>query len=137
MQLFCYITFTGNCRAAMTFYKNCLGGELIFQTLGESPNGQQMPHRMKNLIVHSKLSNKGLILMGSDLTPETGLVKGNTISFMLDCSSEIVIKKTFKKLSIGGTINHPLENTFQGNLIGNLTDKYGNNWILNFHKNKH
>ena len=39
----------------MNFYKECLGGELIFQTIGESPLSERMPDRMKDCILHSTL----------------------------------------------------------------------------------
>jgi PhnB protein len=45
-QINSYLTFSGNCREAMTFYKECLGGELAFQTVGESPLSDQMPKQM-------------------------------------------------------------------------------------------
>jgi hypothetical protein len=32
-----YLKFNGNCREAMTFYKNCLGGELTLNTVAGSP----------------------------------------------------------------------------------------------------
>jgi len=32
-----YLNFDNNCREAMNFYKDCLGGELFFQTVGEMP----------------------------------------------------------------------------------------------------
>ncbi len=130
-----YLTFNGNCREAMTFYKECLGGELSFQTIGESPMAEKMPAQMKECILHSTLTTQGFILMGSDMTPETGLIKGNAHSLMLDCSSEEEIKKKFNKLSAGGEIKHQLENTFWGALFGDLQDKFGNNWILNFDNN--
>jgi PhnB protein len=133
-QINSYITFNGNCREAMTFYKECLGGELTFQTIGESPIADQMPQKMKASILHSTLTTESFILMGSDMTPETGLVKGNAVSLMLNCSSESDIRMFFEKLSDGGTIKHALENTFWGALFGDLTDKYENNWILNFEK---
>jgi PhnB protein len=30
-----YLHFNGDCREAMTFYRECLGGELSLQTIGE------------------------------------------------------------------------------------------------------
>jgi PhnB protein len=130
-----YLTFNGNCREAMTFYQNCLSGELYFQTIGESPLSEQMPQRMKDCILHSTLTTEGFLLMGSDMTPEKGLIKGNAVSLMLNCSSEIEINTLFKALSDGGMVKHPLETTFWGALFGDLTDKFGNNWLLNFDKN--
>lgn len=135
-QINTYLTFSGNCREAMIFYKNCLSGELTFQTVGESPMAEQMPTQMKEYILHSMLAAEGFVLMGSDMTPETGLVKGNAVTIMLNCSSEEEIRAVFDKLSEGGIIKHKLEHTFWGALFGDLTDKFGNNWILDFDKNK-
>lgn len=119
----------------MTFYRECLGGELSFQTVGESPLSSKMPERMKNCILHSTLSKGALVLMGSDLVSEKGLIKGNSVSLSLNCSSEEEIKNYYAKLSAGGTVNHQLEESFWGALFGDLTDKFGNHWILNYTKN--
>ncbi len=131
-QINAYLSFHGNCREAMIFYRECLGGELTLQTIGESPLADQMPQEMKECILHATLKTEDLVIMGSDMTPETGLIKGNAVSLMLKCSSEADIRISFDKLSDGATIKHPLENTFWGALFGDLTDKFGNNWILNF-----
>jgi PhnB protein len=136
-QINSYLTFNGNCREAMTFYQECLGGHLTFQNVGESPLSDKMRQQMKDCILHSTLSKEGFVIMGSDMTPETGLIKGNSVSLMLNCSSEENIRTFFNKLSNGGTVKHPLENTFWGALFGDLTDQFGNNWILNFDKNNH
>jgi len=125
-----YLTFNGNCREAMMFYQKCLGGELSFQTVGESPLSEKMPARMKNLILHSTLMNDGLILMGSDMTSEQGLLKGNAVSLVLNCKSEKEIRICYKKLSKSGEQTHPIENTFWNALSGELADKYGHNWML-------
>jgi PhnB protein len=134
MQIHSYLTFNGNCREAMTFYHECLGGKLIFQTVGELPISNKMPKQMKDCILHAILTKETLILQGSDMVPQIGLVKGNAISLSLDCSSEEEIKKVYTKLSEEGKSSHPLESTFWGALFGNLTDKYGNHWILNYTK---
>lgn len=134
-QIHSYLTFNGNCREAMTFYQQCLGGELNFQTVGGSPLSKKMPKQMKDCILHATLTKEALVLQGSDMVPKTGLVKGNTVSLSLDCSSEKELKKVYAKLSEDGKANHPLEDTFWGALFGDLTDKFGNHWILNFNKN--
>jgi PhnB protein len=131
-----YLTFGGNCREAMSFYKDVLGGELQLQTIGESPMADKMPPDMKNYILHAQLTNGGLLLMGSDMVSEQGLQKGNAVSLMLACESEAAIKDCYKKLSAEGLASHPLEDTFWGALFGDLTDKYGNHWLLNFNKNQ-
>jgi PhnB protein len=125
-----YLTFSGNCREAMNFYRDCLGGELFFQTIGESPLAEKMPEKMKEMILHSSLENGSLVLLGSDMVPDSGLKKGNAVSLSLMCDSEEEIRESYRKLSEGGQPTHPLEKTFFGALLGGLTDKYGNSWLL-------
>lgn len=127
-----YLTFNGNCREAMTFYQQCLGGELVFQTIGDSPLSDNMPAAMKKNIVHSTLSRDGIMIIGSDMVPEKGLMKGNAVSLMLNCSSEEEIRNCYSKLAYGGEPTHPPHETFWGALFGNLTDKFGNQWLLHF-----
>lgn len=136
MQINTYLTFNGNCREAMAFYQACLGGELMLQPIDGSPLADQMPSEMKACILHSTLIAEGFTLMGSDMAPEIGLVKGNAVSLMLNCSSEKEIEITFAKLSEGGIVRHNLETTFWGALFGDLTDKFGNNWLLHFSENR-
>src|SRR3989338_7364674 len=127
-----YLPFHGNCREAMTFYQSCLGGDLTFQTVGESPLSVKMPKPMKDYIVHATLRKEALVLQGSDMVPPSGLVKGNAVSLSLECSSEEEIKKVYDQLSTEGKADHPLEYTFWGALFGGLTDKYGNHWLINY-----
>jgi PhnB protein len=135
-QINSYLTFSGNCRDAMTFYKRCLGGELVVQTIGESPLSEKMPLQMKECVLHSTLTKGNLVLMGSDMVSEEGLTRGNSVSLMLNCSSEEEIRTCYKKLSSGGEATHPLEDTFWGALFGDLTDKFGNRWMLHYDKNQ-
>ena len=131
-QINSYLTFNGNCREAMNFYKECLGGELVLQTIGESPLSDKMPSKMKESILHSTLTKENLLLMGSDMVDEKGLVKGNSVSLMLNCSSEDEVITCYSNLSKGGMATHPLEHTFWGALFGDLVDKFGNHWLLHF-----
>ncbi|MGG9961205.1 VOC family protein [Ferruginibacter sp. SUN106] len=135
-QINSYLTFNGNCREAMTFYKESLGGELILQTIGDSPLAEKMPAKMKDCILHSTLTNGALIIMASDMVGDKGLIKGTAVSLMLNCSSEEETRHFYAKLSAGGERTHPLETSFWGALFGDLTDKFGNQWLLHFDKNQ-
>lgn len=118
----------------MHFYKECFGGELFIQTVGGSPLTDQMPELMKNSVLHSTLTTDHIVLMGSDMVADDGLITGNAVSTMIDCSSEEEINFIYNKLSNGGKTNHPLELTFWGALFGDVTDRYGNHWLLHFQK---
>lgn len=129
-----YLTFNGNCREAMTFYQDCLGGDLHLQTVGESPMSPEMPESMKHCILHATLQNGSIVLMGSDMVGSEGIQKGNTISLMLNGFSEKHIHECYRKLSAGGKQVHQIAPTFWGALFGDLVDKFGNHWLLNFNK---
>lgn len=131
MQLCAYLTFTGNCREAMEFYQACIGGKLDFQTVGESPLAGTMPAKMKSRIMHATLTNGSLVIMGSDMTPQSGCVSGNAVSLLLNFPTEDETRECYERLVQGGSADHPLNITFWGALFGDLTDKYGNHWLLN------
>ncbi len=134
MTINAYLTFNGNCTEAMTFYQKCLGGELFFQTLEHSVLSDGMPEKMRKCIVHSTLKSEQLILMGSDLVSDHGLSRGNAVSLVLSCRSEKEIRACYKKLSEGGQATYPLESSFRGALFGGLTDRFGNEWLLDYNK---
>ena len=91
---------------------------------------------MKDFILHSSITNGSLILTGSDIVPETGLIRGNTVLLLFNSGSEKELKSCYKKLSDGGQITHPLKKKFWGAVFGGLTDKFGNHWLLNYSKNE-
>ncbi|MDQ3782634.1 MAG: VOC family protein, partial [Actinomycetota bacterium] len=62
-----YISFDGNAREALEFYKSVLGGELSVMTFGEV-GGETGPGADK--IMHGQLqSPSGFTLMGADSPP--------------------------------------------------------------------
>jgi PhnB protein len=132
-----YLTFAGNAREAMIFYRKCIGGKLEIRAIGQSPLANQMPVKMKKYILHSSLVKKEFAIMASDMVGENGLAKGNSVSILLNCDSEKEIKNIYKKLAQGGKQTHPIETTFFGSLLGDLVDKYGNTWLLHFKKTNH
>src|SRR5580704_4249061 len=110
MRIHSYLTFNGNCRAAMEFYKDCLGGRLHFQTVGESPLGEKMPMAMQDYILQSTLTKGDFLLMASDFVEDKGLIRGNAVSLVLDCDSRADLKKYYDRLARGGEATHHLDN---------------------------
>lgn len=89
---------------------------------------------MKDSILHATLKKDNVVLLASDMVSHTGLIKGNAVSLMLNCSTEDELKKCFEKLSRGGEQTFPIEVTHWGALFGGLSDKYGNHWLLHYQK---
>ncbi len=90
---------------------------------------------MKDSILHATLKNDNVMLLASDMVSNSGLIKGNAISIMLNCSSEDELKNCYEKLSEEGEKTFPIEVTFWGALFGGLTDKFGNHWLLHYQQN--
>ena len=130
-QLNAYLVFPGNCREGMDFYKRCLGGELTLMTIGDSPMTAQMPAEMHGKIMHSALTSGKMVLMASDNVGEEEYRPGNNIYLCLVCESKEEIETLFSKLSQGGRVRNPLKKEFFGT-YGDLTDRYGFNWMFQF-----
>ena len=129
-----YLNFNGKTREAMTFYQECLGGELVMQKISESPMAARVPSEMGAKIFHSSLTKDNLVLMASDMMGNN-IVKGNSISLCVNCSSDEEINSFFTNLSKGGNVKEPLHQSFWGATFGSLTDKFGITWIFNYSKN--
>ena len=130
-QLNPYLTFNGKCREAMMFYQQCLGGELVMQKISESPMAAQMPSEAGANILHSSLTSGAIVLMGSDMMCGDK-TRGNDFSLCLNFTNDEEINECFKKLSEGGKVKMDLHQTFWGATYGELTDKFGFNWSLNY-----
>ncbi len=118
----------------MTFYQQCLGGELILQKISESPMAAQMPSEAGAHILHSSLIGEGISIFASDMMGQN-LVVGNNIGLCMNCSSDDEINTFFSKLAEGGKVKMPLHQSFWGATYGELTDKFGIHWMFNFSKN--
>jgi PhnB protein len=120
----------------MNFYQSCLGGELVFQTIGESPLSDKMPESMKNCILHSSLKQDNFEILASDIVGNKGYQVGNNNSILIYFDSQEDFVKTYNRLSEGGEKLHQPEVTFWGALFADLKDRYGNQWLLHFIKPK-
>lgn len=131
-QINAYLSFAGNCREAMNFYKECFGGELELKTFEEAPGGL-MEDVSKQQIMHARLTSGGLLLMGSDGLQGTP-ANGNVVNLNVNCSSEEQINLFFTNLSEGGNVTMPIADQFWGARFGMLVDKFGIAWMLNWEK---
>lgn len=124
-----YLTFNGNCHEAMTFYNECFGGELVLETVKDSPMESHWPKEVQNNILHSILVSETISILASDMVEQNGLTVGNNITLALVCNTNQEIEMYFQRLSQDGTIKYPLHNFYNGK-IGGIIDKFGINWLL-------
>lgn len=136
-QIHAYLTFNGNCREAMTFYRDCIGGELQLQPIQGSPIEGQCQGGKEGDILHSSLTGNGFLLMASDMVGKEGYRVGTNLSLSVACSSEEEMQRYFTSLSAGGHVIEPIRKQFWGDTFGALTDRYGVCWMFIHNKNIH
>jgi PhnB protein len=124
-----YLTFPGNCREAMSFYKDALNGELEIMPFRGSP--VKIPEEYKNSVLHATLRFGDGTVMASDGMPDQELTNGNSDFISIACNNEIKAQLFFSNLSSGGTVIMPFEETFWDAKFGICIDKFGKSWMVN------
>ena len=124
-----YISFDGNARQAMEFYKSIFGGTLTLNTFGElgapdSPDADKIMHGMLE-------TDSGLTLMGADTPPGTEHNPGTNISVSLSGEDADELGGYWNKLSESGTVSVPLEKQMWGDEFGSCVDQFGISWLVN------
>ncbi|MFJ7071552.1 VOC family protein [Streptomyces sp. NPDC098781] len=122
-----YISFAGDARQALEFYKEVFGGTLKVNTYAEF--GQQ-DSPMADKIMHGMLeAPNGFTLMAAD-TPSDDHNPGNNISVSLSGDDDAELRGYWEKLSAGGQVSVPFEKQMWGDVFGMCTDRFGITWMV-------
>lgn len=122
-----YINFNNTCREAMTFYRECFGGELSLTVVGESPMKDMFPAEHRDKILHADLTGGDFSLLATDLPGPNKVFSSGSIVLTLVCDTKAELESLFGKLSEGGNVTHPVMQFYAGSM-GNVTDKFGVAW---------
>jgi PhnB protein len=137
MNLAPYLNFPGTTEEAMKFYEKALGGTLTeIHRFGTMPGSENMPEAVKNGVMHVGLELPGGgRIMASDTIDGMGQphVVGTNMSISLHPSSRDEADRLFSALAEGGTVGMPLADQFWGDYYGHLTDRFGVQWMVNYH----
>jgi PhnB protein len=124
-----YVSFDGNARQAMEFYKGVFGGDLNTNTFGEFGQADS-PDADK--VMHSQLeTDSGFTLMASDTPAGMQRNPGDTITISLSGDDADALRGYWEKLSEGGTVTMPLEKQMWGDEFGMCMDRFGVPWMVN------
>ncbi|MEG0259771.1 MAG: glyoxalase/bleomycin resistance/extradiol dioxygenase family protein [Lysinibacillus sp.] len=135
MAINVYLTFDGNCREAVAFYEKVFGvKQAQIMTYGDAPMDSNHPlsKEQSELILHTRLNIFGSNVMFSDAYPGFPYIKGNNISLSFVSDDEEKIKTTFQALQEGGSVQMELQETFWSKCYGQITDKFGIEWQMNY-----
>jgi len=127
-----YLNFNGNCEEAINFYKDALGGELLFmQRYGES---SMKGMGDDNNVMHCTLKIGDSHIMASDNPEGQPAAVGSNVSLAIGSNDPTGAEAMFAKMAEGGSVTMPMQQTFWAERFGMLTDKFGINWMFNCEK---
>lgn len=127
-----HLSFPGNCREAMTFYQQVIGGVLeAMITYGETPAASEVPPEMADRIVHASLNIRGRRLMGADMTCDSHqTMQGSCVHLEFDRLERAA--EVFDQLQQGGKVFMPFSETFWAKRFGMVTDRFGTHWMIGY-----
>lgn len=138
MQISPYLNFPGNAEEAMKFYAQATGGKLSeIHRFGTMPGSENMPDAVKQRVMHVSLELPGgARVMASDTMEGMGPphVAGTNMSISIHPESRQEADRLFAGLAEGGQIGMPLADQFWGDYYGHLTDRFGIQWMINYHE---
>ncbi|MEO9003256.1 MAG: VOC family protein [Ginsengibacter sp.] len=133
-----YLNFNGNTEEAFNFYKSIFGGEFRMVMRMKDAQGMPFAEGQEEKIMHIALPlENGTVLMASDVCNDEAFKKGNSFYISIHTDSVEEGQKLYDALAAGGKAAHPFKKEFWGDWHGNLTDKFGVNWMLNYTETQH
>jgi PhnB protein len=135
MSVDVYLNFNGNCREAVEFYAEVFKTEKPqIMTFGEAPPNPnyELPEEAKDLVMHTRLIIDGSNVMFSDTFPGMPFIEGNNVTLAIVNKDIEQIKSIYEGLKEDGKVVMELQETFWSKLYGQVTDKFGIHWQLNY-----
>jgi PhnB protein len=128
-----FLLFDGNCAEAMTFYHECLGGQLTLTKLGDTPMKDMFPPEKHRRLINANLKSGDIEISATDwmASPELEPIQGNTYAIFVIGEGYNELKTIFDKLKDGDN-NKRLQELHEMpfGTYGQFYDKYGVQWIF-------
>ncbi len=136
MKLHSYLNFAGNAEEAFQFYRSVFGGEFssVVRFKDMPMEGADIPADDADKIMHIGLPVGDQMLMATDTLTSLGqqLTPGNNVYISLHPPSRDEADRLFDALSDGGTVGMAIGDQPWGDYYGDLTDKFGVRWMVNY-----
>ena len=128
-----FLLFDGNCAEAMTFYQQCLGGDLTLTRLGDSPMKAQLPEEKHDRMINAHLTSGDFEISGTDwmASPAFNPILGNMSAIFVIGGEFDELKPVFDRLSDGADREHYQDlHEMPFGMYGQFYDKFGVQWIF-------
>lgn len=131
-----YINFNGNAEAAFNFYKSVFGGEFgeIIRFKDIASAEFPVPEKEAEKIMRITLPIGPNMLIANDIPEMMGRVNENEnrSKIAVTAESKEEAEKLFNGLSVGGTVEMPMNESPWGTYFAMFRDKYGIEWTVEF-----
>lgn len=131
MKLNTYVNFPGNCKQAMQFYEEHLGGRIdSFFTYDQMPEPKNIPPGLEiGSVLHARIAIGGTELMVSDGPPErVQPMRSAYLSLTVDSNEEA--ERIYAALTENGEVFMKMEETFFAHRFAMCRDRFGANWMI-------
>ncbi len=128
-----FLLFDGNCAEAMTFYHQCLGGELTLTPLADTPMKDQFPPEKHQRIINAHLHSGAMDISATDwmASPQYEPIQGNTVALFMIGGSYDELKPVFDRLAAGASTDRFQDlHDMPFGTYGQFYDRYGVQWIF-------
>jgi PhnB protein len=131
MQLEPYLFFHGRCEEALNFYKECLGGEIVFMSrFADAPAEMNVDASYRDKVMHATFVAGEVKFMASDGRAGPAPDGADDVVLSLATNDDAEGERVFAALAEGGEVTMPLELAFWGGRFGSLTDRFGIQWMV-------
>ena len=111
MRIKPYLSFDGQCEAALQFYERCLGGKIVYlMTYAQSPMATRIPPEWGKQIYHATFSFMDQILRAADAPPGS-YRPPQDFSLTLEIDEPAEAERVFEMLSEKGTVQMSVQET--------------------------
>jgi PhnB protein len=125
-----YLSFDGDCEAALRFYERCLGAKVVAMfTFAGSPMAAQVPADWGKKIMHATFS-VGEQTFGAADAPPGSYTRPQGITLTLKVEAPTAADRIFEALAEKATVQMPIQETFWAHRFGMLTDQFGTPWMI-------
>jgi len=134
MQLEPYLFFHGRCEEALNFYAKALGGEIVgLNRYAGSPMEDQVDPHFRDKVMHASFVAGDVKFMASDGRPGSPPDGEDDIALSLATNDAAEGERAFAALAEGGNVEMPLADAFWGGKFGQVTDRFGVQWMVSVH----
>lgn len=128
-----YLFFGGRCEEALRFYEGAVGARVeMMMRYKDSPEPLppgMVPAGSEDKVMHCSFHvGDSLVMAADNCTGAPTSFNGFSLSLVLPTVEEV--DRAFAKLSDGGSVTMPLQQTFWSKRFGMLTDRFGMGWML-------